>query len=143
MTAVYCSHVSLRSIKLTMLVFGLETHGDRLVIKARDIKTMSDRDLVVDGAVAGIGIQPNVELAWAAGLKVSNGILVDKLLRMNYPDIYAVGEVAAFYNPLLQIADTLQTMLYPYGVAVYLEAHHLCMEMRGVRETASLTRTTF
>ena len=41
-----------------------------------------------------------------------------------------------------QIADTLETMLHPHGVAVYLEAHHLCMEMRGVRETAPMTRTT-
>ena len=41
-----------------------------------------------------------------------------------------------------QIADTLETMLHPHGVAVYLESHHLCMEMRGVRETAPLTRTS-
>jgi GTP cyclohydrolase I len=27
-------------------------------------------------------------------------------------------------------------------VAVYLEAHHLCVEMRGVREKAPTTRTT-
>ena len=41
-----------------------------------------------------------------------------------------------------QIADTLEIMLHPHGVAVFLEAHHLCMEMRGVRETAPITRTT-
>jgi GTP cyclohydrolase I len=41
-----------------------------------------------------------------------------------------------------QIADTLETMLHPHGVGVFLEAHHLCMEMRGVRETAPMTRTT-
>jgi GTP cyclohydrolase IA len=41
-----------------------------------------------------------------------------------------------------QIADALETMLHPHGVALYLEAHHLCMEMRGVREVAPLTRTT-
>jgi GTP cyclohydrolase IA len=41
-----------------------------------------------------------------------------------------------------QIADSLETMMHPHGVAVYLEAHHLCMEMRGVRETAPITRTT-
>jgi GTP cyclohydrolase I len=40
-----------------------------------------------------------------------------------------------------QIADTLETMLHPHGVAVFLEAHHLCVEMRGVRETAPTTRT--
>ena len=42
-----------------------------------------------------------------------------------------------------QIADTLEAMLQPHGVAVYLEAHHLCMQMRGVREVSPLTRTTF
>jgi GTP cyclohydrolase I len=42
-----------------------------------------------------------------------------------------------------QIADTLEAMLQPHGVAVYLDAHHLCTQMRGVRETLALTRTTF
>src|SRR6266568_239717 len=42
-----------------------------------------------------------------------------------------------------QITDTLEAMLRPHGVAVYLEAHHLCTQMRGVREVAPLTRTTF
>lgn len=42
-----------------------------------------------------------------------------------------------------QIADTLEAMLEPHGVAVYLEAAHLCTQMRGVRETEPLTRTTF
>jgi GTP cyclohydrolase I len=41
-----------------------------------------------------------------------------------------------------QIADTLEAILEPHGVAVYLEATHLCMQMRGVREVAPLTRTT-
>jgi GTP cyclohydrolase I len=42
-----------------------------------------------------------------------------------------------------QIADSLVAMLEPHGVAVYLEAHHLCTQMRGVREVSPLTRTTF
>lgn len=42
-----------------------------------------------------------------------------------------------------QIADTLDEMLGPAGIAVYLEAHHLCTQMRGVQEASSLTRTTF
>jgi GTP cyclohydrolase I len=42
-----------------------------------------------------------------------------------------------------QIADGLESMLQPHGVAVFLEAHHLCMQMRGVREVSPLTRTTF
>jgi GTP cyclohydrolase IA len=42
-----------------------------------------------------------------------------------------------------QLADTLNTVLQPHGVAVYLEARHLCVEMRGVREIAPVTRTSF
>jgi GTP cyclohydrolase I len=42
-----------------------------------------------------------------------------------------------------EIADTLVAMLEPHGVAVYLEAQHLCTQMRGVREKAPSTRTTF
>lgn len=42
-----------------------------------------------------------------------------------------------------QIADALEAMMDPHGVAVYLEAHHLCTQMRGVRENSPMTRTTF
>jgi GTP cyclohydrolase IA len=41
-----------------------------------------------------------------------------------------------------QIAEARENMLQPHGVAVYLEAHHLCAQMRGAREPASMTRTT-
>ena len=41
-----------------------------------------------------------------------------------------------------EIADQLVRMMEPHGVAVYLEAHHLCTQMRGVRELHPTTRTT-
>jgi GTP cyclohydrolase I len=41
-----------------------------------------------------------------------------------------------------QIADVIDELLAPHGVAVYLEAHHLCVQMRGVQEQSALTRTT-
>jgi GTP cyclohydrolase I len=42
-----------------------------------------------------------------------------------------------------QIADTLNQLLQPHGIAVYIEARHLCVEMRGVKEMAPVTRTTY
>lgn len=39
-------------------------------------------------------------------------------------------------------ADTLMALLGAHGVAVYLEAQHLCTQMRGVRENQAVTRTT-
>ena len=41
-----------------------------------------------------------------------------------------------------QIADTLGDLVQPRGVAVRLEAAHLCTQMRGVEEESSRTVTT-
>jgi GTP cyclohydrolase I len=42
-----------------------------------------------------------------------------------------------------QIADHLNAMMQPHGVAVHLQAAHLCTQMRGVREERSRTSTSF
>jgi GTP cyclohydrolase IA len=42
-----------------------------------------------------------------------------------------------------QIADTLVELVSPHGVAVHLDASHLCTQMRGVEEEGSRTVTTF
>ena len=77
-------------------IVAVETRGDQRVLK-----TNTNREIRVDGVVAGVGIEPNVELAQAVGLEVENGIVVDEFLRTNHPDIYAAGDVAAFFNPAL------------------------------------------
>jgi GTP cyclohydrolase I len=41
-----------------------------------------------------------------------------------------------------QIAESLAELLHAHGVAVYMEADHLCTQMRGVRENNATTRTT-
>jgi len=42
-----------------------------------------------------------------------------------------------------QIADALAQLVSPRGVAVHLDAAHLCTQMRGVEEEGSHTVTTF
>ena len=42
-----------------------------------------------------------------------------------------------------QVINALDGILAAHGVAVYLDAAHLCMQMRGVREQEATTRTTF
>ena len=59
------------------------------------------QEIQADTAIAGLGIQPNTELAEKAGLRVADGIVVDEYLRSSRPDIYAAGDVASFYNPAL------------------------------------------
>jgi len=110
-------------------VVGLEPRGDRVALKTR-----SGREIAVDGVVAGIGIQPNIELAQAAGLEVENGIKVDEFLRTSHPDFYAAGDVASFYNPVLgkrlrvEHEDNANTMGRMAGQAMAGEPtayHHL------------------
>ena len=63
--------------------------------------TDQGQQIPVDAVIAGIGIKPNIELARAAGLQTGDGILVDEMLSTNAPDIYAAGDVAEFYQPVL------------------------------------------
>jgi 3-phenylpropionate/trans-cinnamate dioxygenase ferredoxin reductase component len=77
-------------------VTDIRRNGERLVLKLKD-----GAELEADVAVAGIGITPNVELARQAGLTIGNGVVVDEMLRTSNPDIFAAGDVAEFYNPLL------------------------------------------
>jgi len=75
------------------------------MIKQRDssyvIETSHGKELHVDGVVAGIGILPETELAHASKLATDNGIIVDEYLQTTHQDIYAAGDVANFYNPVL------------------------------------------
>ena len=41
-----------------------------------------------------------------------------------------------------QIAGIIDDVLQPLGVAVMLEAEHMCMAMRGIRKTGAVTLTT-
>ncbi|OLC69186.1 MAG: pyridine nucleotide-disulfide oxidoreductase [Gemmatimonadetes bacterium 13_1_40CM_4_69_8] len=65
------------------------------------VRTTNGNEIPADVVVAGLGIQPNVDLAEQAGLRVDNGIVVDELLRTSAPDVYAAGDVANFANPAL------------------------------------------
>ena len=63
--------------------------------------TSAGAELPADVVVVGIGAVPNDGLAKAAGLEVNNGVVTDAALRTSAPDVYAAGDVASSYLPLL------------------------------------------
>jgi NADPH-dependent 2,4-dienoyl-CoA reductase/sulfur reductase-like enzyme len=82
-------------------ITAIEDHGGHVQIQTRSAGRDDVQTIVVDGVVTGIGTSPNVELAQAAGLKIDNGIVVDQFLRTSHEDIYAAGDVARSFQPLL------------------------------------------
>ncbi|HEX3516360.1 MAG TPA: FAD-dependent oxidoreductase [Trebonia sp.] len=65
------------------------------------VVTTGGTELPADVVVVGIGAVPNDGLAKSAGLEVNNGVVTDSSLRTSDPDIFAAGDVASSYLPLL------------------------------------------
>lgn len=85
------------------LVSNIEQRGKDFTLKMK-----SGREVVANHVIAGIGILPNTSLAEAAGITVENGIVVDEFLQTNQADIYAAGDVANIYNPLLRVRQRVE-----------------------------------
>jgi 3-phenylpropionate/trans-cinnamate dioxygenase ferredoxin reductase subunit len=63
------------------------------------VRTSDGRLVECDFVVVGVGVQPRTGLAAAAGLAISNGVLVDERLRATAPGVFAAGDVANAVHP--------------------------------------------
>ncbi|MEU1972900.1 FAD-dependent oxidoreductase [Microbacterium sp. NPDC019599] len=59
-------------------------------------------EVPADLVVIGVGAVPNVSLAEDAGITVDNGIRTGSALRTSASDVYAAGDVANAYHPVIQ-----------------------------------------
>jgi len=84
-------------LRLSTRVRELIGSGDHVT----GVVTDEGVQLPADLAVVGVGVRPSVAIAEAAGLSVDNGIVVDQAMRSSDPDVYAAGDVANAYHPLL------------------------------------------
>jgi NADPH-dependent 2,4-dienoyl-CoA reductase/sulfur reductase-like enzyme len=64
------------------------------------VETKNGLRLPADLAVVGVGVVPNVEFLAGSGLVLDNGVAVDARFQTGVPDVYAVGDVANFFDPL-------------------------------------------
>jgi 3-phenylpropionate/trans-cinnamate dioxygenase ferredoxin reductase subunit len=81
-------------------VTAIDRRGDEFAVHV-DGHGASDNEIIADGVVAGLGVEPTMQLARECGLEVENGIVVDELLRTSATNIYAAGDVALFHAPAL------------------------------------------
>ncbi len=84
---------------------AVEGHGIDVVLNAgvraingshgvESVELRNGKTIKCDTVIFATGIQPNIELARKAGVKVKRGVLVDDHLLTNQNNIYAVGECA-------------------------------------------------
>jgi 3-phenylpropionate/trans-cinnamate dioxygenase ferredoxin reductase subunit len=66
------------------------------------VLTKGGRRLECDFVVAGIGIEPVVDVLDGSGVHVENGVVVDEYCETNVSGIYAAGDVANHYHPLFK-----------------------------------------
>jgi len=88
-----------------------QSHGVQLVLgegvdrleggrRVERVVTKSGRRFECDFVVAGIGIDPDVDLLREAGARISNGVEVDEFCRTSLADVYAAGDIADHAHPL-------------------------------------------
>jgi 3-phenylpropionate/trans-cinnamate dioxygenase ferredoxin reductase subunit len=85
------------SLRLGVSVEGISRVGGA----ATGVRLVDGTLIEADAIVAGIGAIPRVSLAADAGLDVRDGIVTTDALRTSDPDIFAAGDVARAYHPLL------------------------------------------
>lgn len=105
-----------------------ESHNEMVIVKDIELYSMCEHHMlpffgkvhiayIPDGTIVGLSKLPRVVDAYARRLQVQERLTI-------------------------QIRDVIQDTLNPLGVAVVIEAQHLCMMMRGVSKQNSVTTTS-
>jgi NADPH-dependent 2,4-dienoyl-CoA reductase/sulfur reductase-like enzyme len=93
--------------ELSDLVLGAHARkGARLHLGAK-VARIEDKQVLLQGGeqidadivVVGIGVEPRLQLAEAAGLALDRGVLVNSRLQTSDPNIFAAGDIARWPDP--------------------------------------------
>ena len=84
------------------------------------ITLANGQSVIADIVLSAIGLQPNLELAQAADIMCSRGIVTNVLLETNQADIYAIGDCAE-----------VNVLLLPYVMPIMQQARALAKTLNG------------
>lgn len=107
---------------------GADGYDEMIVVKEIKVQSFCEHHMIPFFGAAKVAYIPDGKIV---GLSKINRIVEKYMRRLQVQERLTV-----------QIADALQKALKPKGVAVMIEASHLCVCYRGVKDTNSLTKTT-
>jgi len=90
----------------TICDYQLSTNGSRIT----RVDLQSGVQLEADLVLAGIGVNPEIELAEAAGLAVDNGIVVNEFCQTSDNAIYAIGDCSSHPSRFYQRSIRLESV---------------------------------
>jgi NADPH-dependent 2,4-dienoyl-CoA reductase/sulfur reductase-like enzyme len=99
MSSFFETYYAARGVRLIKSMSVTEFRGGGGVSSAvlRDKQTIP-----CDLVLAGIGVQPAIEVVTNSGLEVGDGILVNEYLQANHPDVFAAGDVANYQDVVFE-----------------------------------------
>lgn len=97
MSSFFETYYAARGVRLIKSMSVTEFRGDVAVNSAvlKDGLTVP-----CDLVVAGIGVQPVIEVVTDSGLDLDDGIIVNEYLQTSHPDVFAAGDVANYQDVL-------------------------------------------
>lgn len=78
------------------------------------VKLDAGKVIATSLVVVGKGVTPNTDLIEESGIKFDEGIQVDEYMKTNIPTIYAAGDIAQAYDPILE--KTAVNALWPNAI---------------------------
>jgi len=82
------------------IIRGDEVSAFRGRSRLDTVELHAGRPLAAGLAVVGVGVRPATSFLDGSGIATDDGVLVDERYQTNVPDVYAVGDVARFFDPL-------------------------------------------